>query len=99
MLARTAWPRVGMTRLVKVVRDVSSATNGEFVGYVASVNWAVATYDSAFGYVSAYGAPLVDLLDPQPDEKIIDLGCGAGRWPRRSPHAAAKCWASTATRR
>jgi trans-aconitate methyltransferase len=42
------------------------------------VNWAVATYDSAFGYVSAHGAPLVDLLDPQPDEKIIDLGCGAG---------------------
>jgi trans-aconitate methyltransferase len=67
-----------MTRPVKVVRDVSSATIGEFVGYVASVNWAVATYDSAFGYVSAHGAPLVDLLDPQPDEKIIDLGCGAG---------------------
>lgn len=42
------------------------------------MNWAVATYDSAFGYVSAHGAPLVDLLDPQPDEKIIDLGCGAG---------------------
>jgi trans-aconitate methyltransferase len=41
-------------------------------------NWAVATYDSAFGYVSAHGAPLVDLLDPQPGEKIIDLGCGTG---------------------
>ncbi|MFC0037821.1 class I SAM-dependent methyltransferase [Actinomadura rayongensis] len=36
------------------------------------------TYDSAFGYVSAHGAPLVDLLDPQPGEKIIDLGCGTG---------------------
>lgn len=42
------------------------------------MNWAVATYDSAFGYVSAHGAPLVDLLDPQPDERIIDLGCGTG---------------------
>jgi len=42
------------------------------------VNWAVATHDSAFGYVSAHGAPLVDLLDPQPDERIIDLGCGTG---------------------
>lgn len=41
-------------------------------------NWAVATYDSAFGYVSAHGAPLIDLLDPQPGEKIIDLGCGTG---------------------
>lgn len=43
-----------------------------------TVNWAVTTYDSAFGYVSAHGAPLVDLLDPQPGERIIDLGCGAG---------------------
>jgi trans-aconitate methyltransferase len=42
------------------------------------VNWAAATYDSTFGYVSAHGAPLVDLLDPQPDERVIDLGCGTG---------------------
>jgi trans-aconitate methyltransferase len=42
------------------------------------VNWAVTTYDSVFGYVSAHGAPLVDLLDPQPGERIIDLGCGTG---------------------
>jgi trans-aconitate methyltransferase len=42
------------------------------------MNWAVATYDSAFGYVSAHGAPLIDLLDPQPGERVIDLGCGAG---------------------
>lgn len=38
----------------------------------------MSTYDSAFGYVSAHGAPLIDLLDPQPGEKIIDLGCGTG---------------------
>ncbi|MBW8481432.1 class I SAM-dependent methyltransferase [Actinomadura parmotrematis] len=42
------------------------------------MHWAVTTYDTAFGYVSAHGAPLVDLLDPQPGEKIIDLGCGTG---------------------
>ncbi|WP_312874719.1 class I SAM-dependent methyltransferase [Actinomadura litoris] len=42
------------------------------------MNWAVTTYDSAFGYVSAHGAPLVDLLDPQPGERVIDLGCGTG---------------------
>lgn len=42
------------------------------------MQWAVATYDTAFGYVSAHGAPLIDLLDPQPDERIIDLGCGTG---------------------
>ncbi|MDN3352673.1 class I SAM-dependent methyltransferase [Actinomadura sp. DC4] len=42
------------------------------------MQWAVATYDTAFGYVSAHGAPLIDLLDPKPDERIIDLGCGTG---------------------
>lgn len=42
------------------------------------MQWAVATYDTAFGYVSAHGAPLIDLLDPRPDERIIDLGCGTG---------------------
>ncbi|MBC6457797.1 class I SAM-dependent methyltransferase [Actinomadura sp. HBU206391] len=42
------------------------------------MNWAVATYDSAFGYVSAHGAPLIDLLDPQQGERVIDLGCGTG---------------------
>ncbi|GLW07473.1 methyltransferase type 11 [Microtetraspora sp. NBRC 13810] len=35
-------------------------------------------YDSSFGYVSAQGAPLVDLLDPRPGERILDLGCGTG---------------------
>lgn len=28
--------------------------------------WNAHAYDSGFGYVSAHGAPLVDLLDPQP---------------------------------
>src|SRR3954469_24604066 len=35
-------------------------------------------YDSSFGHVSAHGAPLVELLDPQPGERIVDLGCGTG---------------------
>lgn len=42
------------------------------------MKWAAATYDSEFGYVSAHGAPLLDLLNPHPGEKIIDLGCGTG---------------------
>ena len=28
--------------------------------------------------MSAHGAPLVELLDPRPGERILDLGCGTG---------------------
>jgi trans-aconitate methyltransferase len=40
--------------------------------------WNPRAHDSSFGYVSAHGAPLVELLDPQPGERIVDLGCGTG---------------------
>lgn len=43
-----------------------------------SRDWAAATYDRSAGYVSRFGAGVVDLLDPRPDEKILDLGCGTG---------------------
>ncbi|MFI6508535.1 class I SAM-dependent methyltransferase [Streptosporangium sp. NPDC050855] len=42
------------------------------------MRWNARTHDNSFGYVSAHGAPLVDLLDPQPGERIVDLGCGTG---------------------
>ncbi len=34
------------------------------------------------------GAPLLDLLDPRPGERILDLGCGDGALTERSPRAA-----------
>ncbi|GLW97716.1 class I SAM-dependent methyltransferase [Microtetraspora sp. NBRC 16547] len=40
--------------------------------------WNARAYDNSFGYVSAQGAPLVELLDPQPGERVLDLGCGTG---------------------
>ncbi len=46
---------------------------------MTSNNWDAAAYESTFGFVARYGDDLLDLLDPQPDEQILDLGCGTGR--------------------
>lgn len=35
-------------------------------------------YDDAQSFVIEYGRDLLDLLDPQPGERILDLGCGTG---------------------
>jgi len=39
-------------------------------------DWNATTYDHRHSYVTQYGASLVDLLNPQPGEQILDLGCG-----------------------
>lgn len=40
--------------------------------------WNAALYDEKHAFVSHYGSHLVDLLAPEKDEKILDLGCGTG---------------------
>lgn len=50
---------------------------------VAGNAWDAREYDEQFGFVGRYGDALLDLLDPRPGERILDLGCGTGR------HAAA----------
>jgi len=41
-------------------------------------HWSAARYAATAHFVPTFGAPVVELLDPQPGERILDLGCGDG---------------------
>ena len=41
-------------------------------------DWNATTYNKYADFVSALGLPVVELLDPKKNEKILDLGCGDG---------------------
>ena len=40
--------------------------------------WNAADYASVGGFVAKLGTAALDLLDPQPGERILDVGCGDG---------------------
>ena len=40
--------------------------------------WDASAYDQGHSYVWQKAADLVDLLDPKPAERILDVGCGTG---------------------
>ena len=41
--------------------------------------WDASLYDRRFSCIPSYGKDLLPLLDPQPGQHILDLGCGTGR--------------------
>ena len=43
-----------------------------------SAAWDSSLYDDRHSFVWKKAADLIDLLDPQPGERILDLGCGTG---------------------
>ena len=43
-----------------------------------SQQWNAAAYADNAHFVSALGQPVLDLLQPQPGERIVDVGCGDG---------------------
>ena len=52
--------------------------------------WNPPEYSRRHAYVFEYGGDVVKLLDPQPGEKILDLGCGAGQLARAIADAGAR---------
>ena len=41
--------------------------------------WNVELYEKKHSYVWEYGTSLIEILDPKPEEYILDLGCGTGQ--------------------
>jgi len=46
-------------------------------------NWNAADYARVGGFVAELGGAALDLLDPQPGERILDIGCGDGALTRK----------------
>jgi ubiquinone/menaquinone biosynthesis C-methylase UbiE len=42
--------------------------------------WSASQYNqtASFVYSNAFTSPILELLKPQPGERIVDLGCGSG---------------------
>jgi len=43
-----------------------------------TIKWNAHLYDQKYDFVSKFGGSLVDLLAPQKNERILDVGCGTG---------------------
>src|SRR5438128_2159903 len=68
---RGLWTRRRTRRSWPVCEQVGMTVN-------AASRWNPADYAANAAFVPAMGAPVLALLDPQPGEHILDIGCGDG---------------------
>ncbi|WP_330926100.1 class I SAM-dependent methyltransferase [Candidatus Sororendozoicomonas aggregata] len=52
-------------------------------------NWNASQYRENASFVAGYGSPVVKLLNPQHNERILDLGCGDGALTKEIKKAGA----------
>src|SRR5579885_2915300 len=51
--------------------------------------WDPELYEACHSFVWRFGEALMELLDPKPGERILDLGCGPGHLPPKSAERGA----------
>src|SRR5882724_1016627 len=57
---------------------------------VTAQSWNPAHYDRAGAFVPRLASDLIDLLAPQPGERVLDLGCGTGDLTQQLADAGAR---------
>src|SRR5581483_3624397 len=76
--ADAAGARPRRMRGAAVRRQMEERERSSALVELSQQHWSAARYAATAHFVPAYGAPVVELLAPQPGERILDLGCGDG---------------------